>query len=294
MTFGHKEVALPVSILVEGSLPPSSIKLLPTSQRLIFPIGAQDYIDQSWQREAQRRQGGKLVDSQHVLMRGINEKNGLYEIIIGQTTFKERLGTTSPDYIERFGTDSVAKTIGTDALILTGDQKLLTAQRKTYRAGKIGGLHMIGGMIDLGETLEEALSREIKEEVGLEKEEWSTVSLLGVTQSRETLAADVIFFCRTDLFSDDIATRDSDKEIGLKFVPNTPHEVMRMMLRFFRTASTPSIASLYLYGKQNFGIEWAEFILDRISHRTLVYSQFDNQQKEAHMQKLASGLSRIT
>lgn len=292
MTLAYKEKVLPISILVEGPLSPVSIKLVPTSQRIVFTPEAQAYIDQSWQREAQRRQGGKIEDSQHVLMMNIHERNGLYEIVVGQTTFKERLGTTSRGFIEHFGTDSVAKTIGADSLILTDDQKLLIAQRETYRAGKIGGLHMVGGMINLGETLEEALAREIKEEVGLEKDEWRAVSLLGVTQSRKALAVDVISFCRTDLSSVEITSRDSDKEIRLKFVPNTPHEVRRIMLRFLRTASNPSIAALYLYGKQNFGLGWADFVLKRISLRYERYNKFDDKQKEAHMQKLAARLSR--
>lgn len=186
-----------------------------------------------------------------------------------------------------------ARSIGVDALILTQDQFLLIGQRRTFRVGKVGGLHIVGGFMETTEHVTATLAREIEEEVGLKKDEWSVVNLLGVTQSKETLAVDVIYFCKTGLYRSDIATRKTDGELGIKFISNTPDATKRILLNFLRTASTPSTAALYLYGKQNFGLEWADAILDRIARRNTVYGLFNDQQKEAHMHKLANRLSRI-
>lgn len=186
-----------------------------------------------------------------------------------------------------------ASSVGVDALILTGNQYLLLGQRNTPRAGKIRGLHLPGGHMESGEEIMETLAREIKEEVGLEENEWEPKSILGVTQSKETLASDIIYLCHTPLSSHEILSRRTDGEIGIKFIQNNPQDIKMTMLTFLRTASTPSIAALYLYGKQNFGLEWAQIILDRIARRNAVYNLFTDQQREVHMRKLAARLSKM-
>jgi 8-oxo-dGTP pyrophosphatase MutT (NUDIX family) len=293
MSLSEKESVLPTSFLIEGPINHNQFSLIVTNQRIHYPPEAIEFIENAWQDRAAQNPGRVQRDSPAIILLNITREMGGYQLIAGLTSYKYRYGTTLPQFVQHFGTDLVAKTIGADALILTGDDKLIVGQRNTHRAGKTGGLHLPGGLIEQERDLVTAVKREIREEVGIEADEWEIESILGVQQSRETLSSGIVYFGITQLSSTEIVKKNTDNELGRKFIPNDPDIVRKLLLQFSRTASTSVIGALYLYGKQNFGLDWADQVLDRVSRRSFVYEQFNLQAREIHMKKLAAKLATI-
>jgi 8-oxo-dGTP pyrophosphatase MutT (NUDIX family) len=65
----------------------------------------------------------------------------------------------------------------------SGDQLLLAMKKRGFGAGKWNG---VGGKLEAGETLEEALVRECIEEVGVRPTAWTAVAELDFVQDAET------------------------------------------------------------------------------------------------------------
>lgn len=65
----------------------------------------------------------------------------------------------------------------------SGDQILLALKKRGFGMGKWNG---VGGKIEAGETLEQALVRETVEEIGITPHSWSAVGELDFVQDAET------------------------------------------------------------------------------------------------------------
>lgn len=68
-------------------------------------------------------------------------------------------------------------------LLKSGDELLLAMKKRGFGAGKWNG---VGGKIELGESLEDALVRECVEEIGVTPTKWHAVSELDFVQDAET------------------------------------------------------------------------------------------------------------
>jgi len=90
----------------------------------------------------------------------------------------------------------------TAAFILNPKNELLTVRRAKDPVK--GALDLPGGFVDMGETAEEAIIREVKEETGLtvERPEFLfTVPNIYLYSGFEVHTVDLFFFCRVDDFS---------------------------------------------------------------------------------------------
>lgn len=65
----------------------------------------------------------------------------------------------------------------------SGDQLLLALKKRGFGEGKWNG---VGGKIEAGETLEDALVRECVEEIGVKPTSWTAVAELDFVQDAET------------------------------------------------------------------------------------------------------------
>lgn len=292
-SFVDKEKILPVSILAEGSVLPNGIFLTRTDAQIQYPPKAQQYIDEAWKQRGLQYPERPLVDSLVTIVRGINEVDKCWEIVTAPSTYKYRNGTSAPEFRELFGDELVAKTIGVDALVSTPDGYLLVGQRNTPRLGKTGGLHIAGGVIR-EEELITGLARELDEETGIKNGEFKIGSVLGVTQSKETLGFDVIYFCTSLLTKEEITQRQTDGELGRIFFPDTSNDLRRVLLDFLDTASTPVIAALYLYGKQSFGLNWVGLVLEDAERKISDYNNLNSSEKETRMNSIAARLSAMS
>lgn len=278
-------ISLPFSLLEEGSFNPLDIKVTPTNKTIKHAQALDDYIEENWQNyikdEPKAFSNSMLLVTDHFIL-------GQHLFLeTGLTDFKERVATQKLEILQKYGMEAVSVTLGVGVLPITSDNKAILAQRLTYHPRKKGGLHNIGGMVDqTKDTISgkpdviKALTREAEEETGIVAEEFEITNCLGLIQSIETYACDLLFSAKTFLTEEEIRLRKNDQELALKFVHNTPEDIRYTLLRNLKTASSPCIALLYLYGKQMYGPDWADFVRERFTRRKALYDSFSEELSE--------------
>ncbi|MBO4582040.1 MAG: NUDIX domain-containing protein [Bacteroidales bacterium] len=105
----------------------------------------------------------------------------------------------------------------TIALIYNAEQELLFTTRKHQPAK--GTLDLPGGFIDIGETAEQCVKREVKEELNLEVRECSYYTSLPNTYEYKGLTyftIDMVFVCKVDDFS---SLKAGDDAADCRFLP---------------------------------------------------------------------------
>lgn len=278
------ETILPIAILVDGPLDAESIRLQMQKKSLSYTPEALAYIDSKWQERLKK--GLSTKDSDVIAFEGIKTDGDDLTIFGSPTKYSFRNGTTQKEFREQFGEDLITRTIGVNVLLQTKDNYIIVAQRNTYRPGKEGGLHIVGGYLEK-ENLLAGLNDEVAQETGISEDEWEPRTLLGLTQSKETLSVDVNFYGKTDLTKEDVKAKTEDGEIGKVFFQKTLVETKSVLLHFFPTASSAIIGAMYLFGKQNYGTNWANEVLSEIIRIQQIQKKLDPAVLEAQMHSLA-------
>ncbi|MBI2599791.1 NUDIX hydrolase [Candidatus Daviesbacteria bacterium] len=286
---------VPFALLAEGPFDPSSITFRHTDQTIVHTPELDELIEGRWQKVS----GGdpNFPNTPKVLVKRVSSKGDGLEIVTGMTDFRERVGTQRQEVAERFGMQSVAVTLGITGVIETADNALILASRKTPHRTKGGGLHVIGGMADISDIVNDTIDicaisvRETSEETGIPRPRLEIVSCLGVMQSTESYAIDILLASRTDMSEKEIRSLQGDGEVDLFFIENSPTTLRHTLLSYLKTASRPSIAALYLYGLQKFGQEWRTIVEERFSIRNQLYKQFTPELAERARARLARRLT---
>lgn len=116
------------------------------------------------------------------------------------------------------------------AIILSKDNKILMGKKDPAKGGVWPGVwHIPGGGLDQGETLEEAVSREVREEAGIDISEACIIplnrSFTGVTEKTLKSTGERVlchmlfnhFEVRFELNANDIQTRPGDDLVELRW-----------------------------------------------------------------------------
>ncbi len=292
----EKNADLPFSVLAEGPFNPKDIWVSPTNKTIKHSSELDDYIENNWQNYIKDKPTKAFNNSMLLFTDAFSL--GRYLILeTGLTDFKERVATQKKEILQKYGMEAVSVTLGVGVLSITADNKVVVAQRLTYHPRKKGGLHNIGGIVDQKKDITsgspdliKALAREMEEETGIINEEFQLTSCLGLIQSTETYACDLLFLAKTFLTAEEIKMRKNDQELALRFIPNTPEDIGYTLLRNLKTASGPCIALLYLYGKQTFGKDWADFVKERFARRKALYDTFSPELSEKMRARLEKQL----
>lgn len=107
--------------------------------------------------------------------------------------------------------------IGVSAFIVDSDNKVLIVERARDDNFMPGFFELPGGKIDFGETAEEALVRECKEEVGLDVKAIKPYSTFSYTAKQDTEhAIDIQFVVR--VVKDDTEVKLSDEHESFQWI----------------------------------------------------------------------------
>lgn len=275
----------PINILFEGPFDPNLISVKHSNETIRHTRRLDDHIERTWNDYLNIRPGAynnPLV----LVISSSYDQSGLI-LVTGVTDFKERVTTQTASVKKEFGESSVATTLGVGILPITADNKLILAQVQYYHRSKMGGLHNLGGLVDPSKDIDEgsinlakAARREASEETGLNQNEFVIDACSGGIQSKESFAIDILFRAKTNLTKADILKRSGDGEVSLIFIDNDPEAVRYLLLRNLKTVTSPCIGSLYLYGKQIFGLDWAKFVVERFARRQALYATFSPETSE--------------
>lgn len=285
------EEGLPFSILIEGKFESNQLVVHPTDHSILHSQEINGFLESYWQKHA-----GISRDESLVSYIGVWDSYGQLNIETGYTNYKDRIGTQSDEYAQLFPHENKTLTIGTSCILKTSDDKIVLAQRLTPHPTKSGGLHVIGGFAhpedvkDGNLNFEISLRREIKEETGVEIVE--NVMCIGVSEDLQGNIS-LLFTVDAPITEKEIRQQQGDKEVSLIFISDTRDDLEDMVLRSSYSASTPSIALAYLYGKEKFGKDWSRRLLQRLNKRLNLYKGLQPAQKETMRQKKEGRLSRL-
>jgi len=310
-----KEKARPAVILVEGPINPSKIVLEPSANGIKHYPELDNHINTVW-NEAEKKFKEKFparefTNGLKVLVREISVDEGKVIINTGITDYKERIATIKPEYqiAQKFGLESVSIQLATSSIILTGDNKIRLAQlgSKTDEKNRVGGIHTVAGLLEMKADRTPLLPtdnivNEISEELGFETEETRKLfvpeSVLGIVQDPKIFATDIIYLVKTDVSEQEIRMRrgKSDKEVGLIFIDATAEKINDALLVYAKTATATALSGLYLYGKNEFGNDWADYVRKRLTRRFTVWGRLDttsNEFPEEVRKRTANRLTRL-
>lgn len=137
------------------------------------------------------------------------------------------------------------------ALIVRGDGKIFFAKSRKW----LGNYTVPGGHIELGESVEEAIKREVKEETGLQVKPVALLSVQEVVYSKEFSSEKhfifLDFLCRMQSGKVKLDRRELNDYVWIG-----PKEALKLNLNSF----TRNLVSAYLRGQRsrtkNLGVEW--------------------------------------
>lgn len=231
-------------------------------------------IDRTWERHLANYAQNGLPAFNGSLFRltdyALNRGRLLIEL--GDTTFREYVGTSTEDFYGTYPEAWVANPLAVCIALITGDEKILIERRTTltrYRAP----YHVIGGFMERGKDFSQgkpdpfaAITREIKEELGLILSPDEPVAL-GLVRNLRVRHPEIVFFCSlSQSFAEvqEIMGRDAaDDEIDhLEYVEDRSDH-LSSFLKGRHGIFTPSgEACLLLYGRQRYGEGWYDALLE--------------------------------
>ena len=150
------------------------------NSRIIQSLERLEFIESKWREFTSNNPktfNGRLfrVDDYNIL----SSKNNLIELQLGNTDYKEFIGTQDPEFINRFGKKYTANPLSTGTVLVTQDNKIILGKRSSSGTdtGK-NKISVIGGYLDPTKDLVNhnntvvdtfhGIKREIFEETGID------------------------------------------------------------------------------------------------------------------------------
>lgn len=213
-----KEVGNMAKVLVMGTFGPDDITIEMTDRRIDRGQQLEQKIKEEWaSRAAKGWFPGPLVRLEKFNL----SMDGKLSLILGETDFKEYIGSRDLESLRRFGYEGIANPLSTSSVLVTSDQKIIVIQK--LRGDASGSIDVLGGYVhpekDIDPTvgklsLFKAAKREIAEEAGVKEGEISELWCLGLSYEYANLCHPVAsFVAKTSLSSIEIKKRHQMGEV---------------------------------------------------------------------------------
>ena len=227
-------------------------------------------------------------------LKGVNVVDGKLNIELASSSYKDHIAMQNKDLRARYA-EYAPRVLGTNVLVKTADGQLIVAQRGLDAATKPGALSVPGGQPNFSTDLRgednwdpfATVKRELTEEAGIETNELTDIKASGIIYNKAANNPSMIFFAETNLSADQIRSRATDREINIKFIPDTKEDIEHAILWWAFSPSKSGASALALYGREKFGEEWFRWINERLEKREEKYKTLDSEQL-AKLNKRAS------
>lgn len=243
------------------------------------PREATERIDRAWDLHLRNcvRNGLTVFDGRLFRLNGYGVKEGKISLDLGDTTFREYIGTSISDFHEVHPDAWVANPLAVCIALVTDDRKILVEKRTTltrYRAP----FHVIGGFMERKKDVFKgqpdpfvAITREVKEELGLAISPEEPVGL-GLVRNLWVRHPEIVFFCKLRESFEDVKeifrVTTTDNEIDQLEAADDKMDDLASFLRTHHGFFTPSgEACLLLYGRQTYGEDWYNRVLQELRNR---------------------------
>ena len=202
-------------------------------------------IEKTWKgfSEKSRMQAFSLVSESLCSLNAFRENGRDTELLLGQTTYREYLGTNlkNPWIHGKYGNEFLANPLGINALLLTGDNRILFGVRKKNLAVDQSLFDMFGGYLIYPQEGTPGMEIDLRAEtkykmlkyVNLKPDEIEDVSCLGLVRHRRTLKPELLFTLKTSVHSDRLLTHETQEAPGQKYLRFMAVEDTREALQDF-------------------------------------------------------------
>ncbi len=240
---------------------------------------ATEEIDKAWglQLQACRQDGPHIFNGLLIRLNRYARRDGKTILELGDTTFREYIGTSVEHFYERFPETWMADPLAVCIALVTSDRKILVEKRTLltrYRAP----FHVIGGFMDPEKDLCDgqpdpflAITREVREELGLALVPDRLVAL-GLVRNLFVRHPEIVFcYALRESFGDVRVVFENsvtDDEIDQLEAAEDTDGGLASFLRGHHGFFTPSgEACLLLYGRRIYGEDWYKTLLEEFTER---------------------------
>jgi len=265
--------------------------------------------EENWQRELEeaKRKGVENLNKKQVALSGVEILGETVNLHLLKTDWKTFRLTRSSKIRESFGSEYMADILGCNVVIRTKDDKLLFV-RRSLKGYKPGAASTVGGYPDVESDVDaegnwdsfKTISRELEEETSIKPEEITSLVLSGVIYNKDQMNANLAFYADVNLTESQLrqelagGSRKTDKEVDLKFIPDTEQDLRNLSLWYALANSPAGISTLAFYAREKYGDQLYDLIMSRLNVRSQKYGTLNQDQKIIMQQKASDRLGRLS
>ncbi len=264
--------------------------------------------NENWQKEIESAKA-KRIESQNkpqFTLRDFILTEDKLTLLTTRTDWKSFRFTRKPEVRKTFPKDYMSDILGTNVLIKTSDNKLIFV-RRSLKGYKSGAASTVGGYPDISQDQDDngswdpfkTITREIQEETSITPSEITRLHLTGIIYNKDQQNPNLAFVAEISLTEKELRNellsgqRKTDKEVDLKFIPDTKEELRNLSLWYALANSPAGISTLAFYGGQKYGPDFLNFVLERLERRGQKYQTLTTEQQEKIQQKASLRLSKF-
>ncbi len=265
--------------------------------------------EENWQTELEeaKRKGAESANKKQMALSSVDISGETVNIHLLETDWKTFRFTRSPKIRESFGNEYMADILGCNVVIRTKDNKLLFV-RRGLKGYKPGAASTVGGYPDVESDVDaegnwdpfKTISRELEEETSIRPDDITNLVLSGVIYNKDQRNANLAFYADVNLTESQLrqelasGSRKTDKEVDLKFIPDTEQELRNLSLWYALANSPAGISTLAFYAREKYGNRLYDLIMSRLNARSQKYGTLSQDQKIKMQQKASDRLGRFS
>ncbi|MDP9314407.1 MAG: NUDIX hydrolase [Chloroflexota bacterium] len=272
------QAMLDFEVLVAGSFLQHQLCVRYDDQcgRIPLPPQRAAQLEQAWVAHTRWTRSNNLEPCNDQLVRlvdlRVNERGSVLHLELSGTDYREFVGTRTPDLYDPRDRAQLANPLGTSAVVITADHKILCGRRPINANINPGRYFLLGGFMtpaDLAspDGLFGGIVREIHEETGIAPGAHQQTYCTGLVYDTQILHPELCFSTHVTETFDTICTYQSqDREvIKLESIDNDPHSVAGWLMQLHgRQLVGTAEACLLLHGRLAFGEAWFDTTLSAL------------------------------
>jgi len=228
-------------------------------------------VSETWDAFAAecRKNQQQLYNGPMVRLLRWTHRDGRWHLEAGPTDYANYIGTNHLNYKmgDLIGWEFFADPLGTSALIITSDRRLVLGRRGRHLAVCPGMLHLFGGTMDPSDRLPDGrmdafgcVRRELDEELSIRPTEIASLKCMGMVREATTRQPELIFACECTCSYSDLRSRlrpghPEEEHAGLECCLPGEREICDFVAGAGQVAAVAA-AALGIYGRCRFGEDW--------------------------------------
>lgn len=280
------------------------VQIIDSEQNFKVDDKFEQRVDEIWQERKKQIEaaGGHLEDRPKLVVLNNTIESGKLCLTLGHSSYKYYVGSIDPTLRFEIGPEHLPKFLGAAALLETSDNYLVLDERSQSVFQYNGWLSVFAGSTELSDIDANGVIdpfttaiREVEEETGVEDMEISDIQCLGYTTDKFTDSEAMLFHIKTTLTKVELEDFQRNKKLDegkSVFVPADADEIRKKILEFSKVFVSDGASVLTLFGRDKFGQEWFNNVIERLNRRGNIYNSLTDKQRKTLEDRLILRLAR--